>query len=371
MPPLTLFLSFCNSLIRALFTLLFARLYTPQSHSVGNLFGQTAIVTGANSGIGLSIAVALAKQGATVCLACRSLERGLAAVKEVVSRAGSGNGKSVFCWQVDVGDLGSVRKFCERWVEEGKKVDMLVHNAGIADVPAGARNTDEKGRDVIYVTNFLGSFLMTRLLEGQLSDSARVVFTSSTGSYSGNTVVRTEPALQRDSSVLLPSRLSGLLKKVVSYVQKRLGISTSSAPAYAKSKAQQVLFAHLLQRHFSITQGNRRSAHAFTPGFTSTPIFRKFDVSWRTWLSNPLFAMLKVSEKWVAVDTDEGAKTGAWLASRGNEVEGGGFWEWGCRRMSLVDLLKGVSGEARWEKACEREWNEWEVDAGVVWERHT
>ncbi|KAH9871159.1 hypothetical protein J1614_006735 [Plenodomus biglobosus] len=364
MAPMELYLSFCTSLVRSLLTLIFGRLYTPQSHPARNLSGQTAIITGSNSGIGLSIAVALAKQGATVNLACRSLERGRAAVEQVTRHAGVGR---VFCWQVDVGDLESVRAFCERWKGEGGTVDMLMHNAGIADVPPGKRARDDKGLDVIYVTNFLGSWLMTDLLEGHLSKNARVVFTSSTGSYSGSSVLQSERAVGETSSFSLLDRTSTLLKQAIAQVQKSLGLSTSSAPAYAKSKAQQVLLAHLLQRHFSNGQGNKRSAHSFTPGFTSTAIFGKFGVDWRTWISNPLFAVLKASEKWVAVDTDEGAKTGAWLASWGDELEGGGFWEWGCRRTSLVDMMRGSMGEETWKTASSREWRRWERDAGVEW----
>ena len=57
MAPLNVYVSFYSSLFKSLFTLAFARLYTPQKPSKRDLSGQTAIVTGANSGIGLSIAV--------------------------------------------------------------------------------------------------------------------------------------------------------------------------------------------------------------------------------------------------------------------------------------------------------------------------
>ena len=61
---------------------------------------------------------------------------------------------------------------------------MLVHNAGIASPPPNSPKTTKDGKDLVYVTNFLGSFLMTHLLEDCLTKDARVVLTSSSGHYS-------------------------------------------------------------------------------------------------------------------------------------------------------------------------------------------
>jgi hypothetical protein len=122
----------------------------------------------------------------------------------------------------------------------------------------------------------------------------------------------------------------------------------------------------LLQRHFS-SQGTRCSAHAFTPGFTSSPIFSKFNVDWRTWISNPLFAVLKVTERYVAVDTEEGAKTGTLLAAEGSERSGGGYWEWCAKRTSLLDFQRGTMGEEMFAKRSREEWARWETNTGVEW----
>lgn len=365
MAPISLFIAFYSSLAKSLLSLVFARLYTPQNPPSRDLTGQVAIVTGANSGIGLSIATALAKQGATVYLACRNLERGDAAVDEIAARVGEKGQRRIFCWQLDIGELESVKSFCGRWRRDGKRIDMLVHNAGIAGPSAGGATTTKEGLDLVYATNFLGSFLMTHLLEGNLSETARVVFTSSTGSYSGGSVLQSRTAAEAKTGVFALARKA--ISHGITFVQTQLG-STNSAPAYALSKAQQVLLARLLQRHFLSTPDNRRTAHAFTPGFTSTPIFGKFDYSWKTWLTNPLFATLKVTENWIAVDTDEGAKTGAWLASSGEDVEGGGYWERMTRRTSLIDLLNGAMGDAAFKRGCKEQWKGWERDAGVDWD---
>jgi NAD(P)-dependent dehydrogenase (short-subunit alcohol dehydrogenase family) len=366
MAPLSLYIRFYTSVTKAFLSIIFARLYTPQGPPCRNLEGQTAIVTGSNSGIGLSIATALAKQGATVYLACRNLDKGRAAMSSIFSQLGPEGDKRVFCCIVDVGDLESVRAFCKMWKAEGRKIDMLCHNAGIAEPPVGSRKMDEKGRDAVLVTNFLGSFLMTCLLEEFLSEKARVVFTSSTGHYSAGGMLM-HPRLE----VVTPNTVGGegsVIHKLVAKSKAYLGIGTTSLPAYALSKAHQVLFAALLQRRFDSIPNNQRTAHAFSPGFTSTPIFGKFPVSWKTWFSNPVFALLKVTERYVAVDTDEGAKTGVWLSSCGGE-EGleGGYWEWMERRMSLVELVQGQLDDKEWKSQCERVWNGWEQDSGCNW----
>ena len=377
MAPLSLYLSFYSSAFTGVLNLLFARLYTSQAPPPRNLTGQTAIVTGANSGVGLWIAVHLARQGADVCLACRSQERGDAAVSFIKSQLNSSsnsstaktNGESitpgnVFCWQVDVSDMQSVRAFSSRWNTQGPEISMLVHNAGIADVPSGSRHFDEKGRHIVYITNVLGSFLMTHLLEQQLSANARVVFTSSAASYSGlDTFLLPRPPRVDDASGNMVVRLWRRVKKYI-------GIKDTAAAVYAQTKAQQILFASLLQKHFSASSVSSRKAHAFSPGFTQSPIFEKFDARWQTWLHDPGYMLLKLTEKSVATDTVEGAKTGAWLAACGgdDEIEGGKYWEWMTKEVSVVDFMREKMGEEAFRRKAVEVWKEWEADAGIKWE---
>ncbi|KAH7084348.1 hypothetical protein FB567DRAFT_472760 [Paraphoma chrysanthemicola] len=357
--------SFYSSLIRSLATLVFARLYTPQPHPTRNLTNQTAIVTGANSGIGLAIATQLARQGATVYLACRSISRGEKAIDSIVAELSKHHGEKVrnrlHCWELDTSSLPSVRAFCSKWKTQGPgsntKIDILIHNAGIASPPTNAPAQSPDGIDLVYVTNFLGSFLMTHLLEPCLSSDARVVLTSSTGHYSASTLL---------AAPISPPIKSGTETGIAAYIKNKLNLKTS-APAYVHSKAQQVLFALALQRYFDGVPGNQRTAHAFTPGFTSTPIFAKFECTWRTWLSNPLFAVLKTTEGWIGVSSEQGGMTGAWLGKKRGESNGGGFWEWGVRRTSLVDYMRVQVGEEVFWQRVRGIWNAWEKDADVVW----
>ncbi|XP_053723845.1 retinol dehydrogenase 12-like, partial [Synchiropus splendidus] len=95
------------------------------------LNGKTAIVTGANTGIGKFIALDLARRGARVILACRSESRGQAAVDQIRGQSGNQN---VHLRLVDLSLLESVRAFVERILGEEKALHILVNNAAVLRV---------------------------------------------------------------------------------------------------------------------------------------------------------------------------------------------------------------------------------------------
>uniref|UniRef100_A0A8C1PQ30 Zgc:64106 n=1 Tax=Cyprinus carpio TaxID=7962 RepID=A0A8C1PQ30_CYPCA len=95
------------------------------------LKGKTAIVTGANTGIGKFIALDFARRGARVILACRSEVRGTAALQEIKGSTGNQN---VHLRLLDTSSLNSVRKFASRILEEEKELHILVNNAGASDL---------------------------------------------------------------------------------------------------------------------------------------------------------------------------------------------------------------------------------------------
>jgi NAD(P)-dependent dehydrogenase (short-subunit alcohol dehydrogenase family) len=132
--------------------------------------GRTAVVTGANSGIGLEVAKQLAQAGADVVLAVRDPDKGRVAAQavRVVSHA------AVTCEQVDVSSLESVHDFALRIDRADTRVDMLINNAGIMDIPRRAVSAD--GFELQLATNFLGPFALTALLADRLRASqGRVV----------------------------------------------------------------------------------------------------------------------------------------------------------------------------------------------------
>ncbi|XP_066853085.1 retinol dehydrogenase 11 isoform X2 [Anser cygnoides] len=96
-----------------------------------DLTGKTVIVTGANSGIGKCVALDLARRNARTILACRSRERGQAAVEEI--RAATGN-PAVLLRLLDTSSLASVRAFAQAVLREEKRLDVLVNNAGLTDL---------------------------------------------------------------------------------------------------------------------------------------------------------------------------------------------------------------------------------------------
>ena len=132
--------------------------------------GRRAVVTGANSGIGLIAARELARRGAHVVLACRDMRKGEAALATV--RAAGGDAELV---PLDLGDLASVRRFAAS--REGP-LDLLLNNAGVM-APPRAETAD--GFELQLGTNHLGHFALTGLLLGNLQAgrAPRVVTVSS------------------------------------------------------------------------------------------------------------------------------------------------------------------------------------------------
>jgi NAD(P)-dependent dehydrogenase (short-subunit alcohol dehydrogenase family) len=135
--------------------------------------GRTAVVTGANSGIGLVTAQELARRGARVVLACRSEERGARAQEHI---RGAVPGAAVHLELLDLADLSSVRAFADRFPYE--RLDLLINNAGVMALPYG-RTAD--GFETQFGVNHLGHFALTGLLLPKLLDTpgARVVILSS------------------------------------------------------------------------------------------------------------------------------------------------------------------------------------------------
>ena len=127
--------------------------------------GRTAIVTGANSGIGRATAHALAGAGARVVLAVRDTGKGQAAAAAMPGRTE--------VRPLDLASLASIRAFAASW--EGD-LDLLVNNAGVM-VPPLTRTAD--GFELQLGTNHLGHFALTNLLLGDVT--GRVVTVSSTG----------------------------------------------------------------------------------------------------------------------------------------------------------------------------------------------
>jgi NAD(P)-dependent dehydrogenase (short-subunit alcohol dehydrogenase family) len=138
--------------------------------------GRTAIVTGANSGLGLEAARELARRGATVVLACRNTAKGEQAKAEIERTASAD--ASVQLAALDLSSLASVRAFAQEFTAGHDRLDLLINNAGVMAPP---RRETEDGFELQFGTNVLGHFALTGLVIGLMEgrDDARVVTVSS------------------------------------------------------------------------------------------------------------------------------------------------------------------------------------------------
>lgn len=193
------------------------------------LSGRTVVVTGANSGIGLVTARALARVGAHVVLAVRDLERGQAAAASITG--------SAEVRRLDLADLASVRAFADGWDGD---VDVLINNAGVMAIPQ-RRTVD--GFEMQFATNHLGHFALTNLLLPCVTD--RVVTVSSSAHRMGRIVVddlNWERRRYRRWAAYGQSKLANLLFTLE--LQRRLTAAGSSVlalaahPGYAATNLQ-------------------------------------------------------------------------------------------------------------------------------------
>ncbi|MEP7034329.1 MAG: SDR family NAD(P)-dependent oxidoreductase [Dermatophilaceae bacterium] len=221
---------------------------TADRHPAGlpDLTGTTAVITGANSGIGLETARALAWHGAGVTLACRNLPAAERAAEQIRSSHNSGDSRDgdqarrveVRVAELDLSSFSSVRGFADAW--EGP-LDLLVNNAGVM-APRSWQGTRD-GYELQFGTNHLGHFVLTGLLLPALLLAARprVVTVSSIAHHNGRADV-----------------LDG--NPPQSYRPER---------AYGNSKLANALFGAELQRRASV-HGSALTSTMAHPGISAT-----------------------------------------------------------------------------------------------------
>ncbi len=142
---------------------------------IPDLTGKLAIVTGANSGTGFETALELARHGAEVVLAVRSVARGEEAVRRIRRVVPAA---SLRVEPLDLASQASVTAFAERLLSAGRPIEILVNNAGVMALPT--REVTVDGFEMQLATNYLGHFALTaRLLPLLEAGRARVVQLSS------------------------------------------------------------------------------------------------------------------------------------------------------------------------------------------------
>ncbi|WP_406381269.1 oxidoreductase [Streptomyces sp. NBC_01618] len=197
--------------------------------------GRTALVTGANSGIGLVTARELARHGARVLLACRDESRG----KEAASRIRTAvTGADVEFVPLDLADLDSVRACAAEHTPD--RIDLLINNAGVMALPYG-KTAD--GFERQFGVNHLGHFALAGLLLPKLlgTPGARVVSVSS-GMHALSNIDMGDLNSERNYRRWI---------------------------AYGRSKTANLLFVHELARRLAAA-GREVVAAAAHPGYAAT-----------------------------------------------------------------------------------------------------
>ena len=265
--------------------------------NIPDLTGKVVIVTGGNSGVGYEAAKEFARKGAQTILACRSIQKGQAAIDLIRKDIAAAPAEIM---QLDLASLASVRSFAKTFKSKFERLDILVNNAGIMWLPDGKT---EDGYERHFGTNHLGHFALTGLLIDHLQKTpgSRVVTVSSIGHRSG----------VMDFDDLMFER----------------GNDNQRQEVYGRSKLANLLFTYELQRRLEFLQSNVM-AIASHPGMSNTNLLGKPESPWFFRLVMPLAGIMVQSAGMGALPTlrasvDPDAKGGQYYGPNGkNEVRG-------------------------------------------------
>ncbi|XP_059470632.1 retinol dehydrogenase 12-like [Neocloeon triangulifer] len=233
--------------------------------STASLVGKTAVITGANTGIGYETAKDFVKRGAKVIMANRNVELSEKAAMKLREEVPNCDVRVV---QLNLASLNSVKKCAEELLKSEPKINLLINNAGVMMCPY---LTTEDGFEMQFQTNHLGHFLFTSLLLPRIKESApaRIVNVSSTAHLIGK----------------------------VNFEDLQSEKSYSPIKAYGQSKLCNILFTSELTERL---KGTGVVAYAVHPGVVSTELGRHLEGG-QSWLLRNL--------DWAKKTPVEGAQT--------------------------------------------------------------
>lgn len=202
--------------------------------------GRVAVVTGANTGLGLETAKALAAHGAHVVLAVRNTEKGKAAADAITAAHANAD---VTLQSLDLSSLESVRRASDELKSRYDKIDLLINNAGVMWTE---KSTTADGFELQFGTNHLGHYAFTGLLLERLLpvEGSRVVTVSSIGHR---------------------------LRAAIHFDDLQWERDYDRVAAYGQSKLANLLFTYELQRRLAGTNTVALAAH---PGGSNTELAR-------------------------------------------------------------------------------------------------
>ncbi|MEV0636654.1 SDR family NAD(P)-dependent oxidoreductase [Streptomyces sp. NPDC050619] len=221
--------------------------------------GRVAVVTGANSGLGLETARALAEHGAHIVLAVRNLDKGLQALARIRESA---PGAKLSLQRLDLASLKSVRAAADELHTTHPKIDLLINNAGVCYTPPVKT---EDGFDMQFGVNHLGHFALTGLLLDLMLPvpGSRVVTVSSVGHR---------------------------IRADIHFDDLQFDRSYNRVVAYGQSKLANLMFTYELQRR--LAPHHSTIAAAAHPGTADTELSQNLSGLMRKGadLLNPLFS---------------------------------------------------------------------------------
>ncbi len=269
---------------------------------------KTIVITGANSGIGLEAAVALARGGAHIVMACRNPDKGAAARDDVIARSGS---TRVELMSLDLASFASIRGFAKEALDRFEHIDVLLDNAGAV---SRTRVETVDGFEQTFGVNHLGHFLLTNLLRDRLvaTPGARVVVVAS------------------DAHRFPPSGLD------FDDLQSTKHYNYFGFAAYGRSKLANILFTRELARRLD---GTDVTANCLHPGFVASNFGR----------DDPIGRFVMPVARPFSISSEKGARTSIFLASDPS-VDGitGEYW-YKC-------AIRKPSAHARDDDAARRLW---------------
>jgi NAD(P)-dependent dehydrogenase (short-subunit alcohol dehydrogenase family) len=277
-----------------------------------DLEGRTIVITGANSGIGRTTALALGRRGATLLLAGRSAGSTEAVATEVDALDGPGRAEAM---ALDLADLSSVRACAATLLARDEAPDVLINNAGVA----GSKGVTAQGFELTFGVNHLGHFLLTTLLLDRLRDAGRPtrVVTVASDAHRGPKRIDFDAQVRRTKSF-------GALKE------------------YQVSKLCNVLFTQELARRL---EGSDVTAYAVHPGVVASNIWRQVP-----WPIRPIALRFMIT-------VEEGALCSVHCATApGIEPLSGGYFEKGEPKAASAVATPELGAEL-WKRS-----EEWVAD---------
>ncbi|UTW61265.1 SDR family NAD(P)-dependent oxidoreductase [bacterium SCSIO 12741] len=218
--------------------------------------GKIALITGGNIGLGYEIGLQLAKKGATIVIACRTVSKGEQALAQMEKSLGSKIHGDVIA--LDLTNLDSIHSCAQTFISKYTRLDLLINNAGVVNLKE--RMTTPQGTEMHLATNHYGHFALTGLLYPILIQTphSRVVTMSSGGHKSGN--------IDFDD---------------LNWEKRKY----SRMKSYGDSKLANLLFVRSLQEKFDLAQSTSLSVAAH-PGLSATE--RQQTIGIGGWLSKIL-----------------------------------------------------------------------------------